>query len=113
MVVAAAASAGGNSAGVFDAATLAQVAADIPKLNTSEYEGLMFDVEEVSGSAADKVESARRVLDDEGEWIRSTTERLTTPARRSRVGLNAPPLPLAAALVRHSHSQGVQAFGFR
>ena len=37
----------------FDAATLAQVAADIPKLNTSEYEGLMFDVEEVSGSAAE------------------------------------------------------------
>lgn len=53
---------------------------------------------------ADVVESARRVLDIDGKWERKTTERLTTPARRSRVGLIAPPLPLAAALVRTSQS---------
>ena len=59
-------------------------------------------------AAIERVESSRRVLDEDNNWTRKTREELTTPARRSRVGLNAPPLHLAAALIRQSHSSGVR-----
>ena len=50
------------------------------------------------------VESSRRVLDSYGQWSRLTTERLTTPMRRSRVGLRAQPADLSVLMARAPHS---------
>ena len=49
---------------------------------------------------APKVVSSRRVLDGEGDWQRALTQRIDTPARRSRVGLRAEPLSLARMIWR-------------
>ena len=42
---------GGNSAGVFTAAALAAIQTDLPAVQAANYTGVVFDVEEVSGSS--------------------------------------------------------------
>ena len=59
----------------------------------------------VSFAPDTSIASARRILSEEGEWLRSHVERLDTPARRSRVGVPSAPLTLADALVRPPHKQ--------
>ena len=48
-------------------------------------------------------DSARRVLNNDGAWERA--QRVSEPARRSRVGLSAAPVPLAQALSRLPYLQ--------
>ena len=42
---------GGNGAGSFSLARLQNIAADAKLVNMSQYDGVMFDVEEVTGGA--------------------------------------------------------------
>lgn len=46
---------GGNAVGIFNVASLTKIAASAAKVKGAGYEGVMFDVEEVYGSAADMV----------------------------------------------------------
>ena len=62
----------------------------------------------MAAATSEVVDSSRRVLDDEGQWERLKAERLNTPARRTRVGMKAPPRTLGQAIVRHSHHKSMK-----
>jgi hypothetical protein len=51
--------------------------------------------------SSEAVPSSRRTLGDNMLWQQETRLRMNTPARRSRVGLFAPPMALSTAIERH------------